>query len=360
MPARSTGAPVKFGNFLFPESREPQQDAAVIEETLREARLSDELGLDAVWLAEHHFDGICAYVDPVSFAAALAAATRRAHIGFAVIQASLHHPIRLAEQLSLLDHISKGRLIVGLGHGTAYNIYDYQGYGIDPEEARERFEEIETVLLRAWTEAGFEHRGKFWNLKVPLLRPRPFSEPHPQVIRGASGEASMVELARRGRPFLMNVQSIEVTRRRFELYSETMRAAGYDEAAVARNIQRCWIWRNVFVAETDAEAARVAIPAFQAMQEQRARLRERIYAEQGVRLKAESRDAAPARLDPRHALICGSPATVAAAFAEIERVGVGGVIAQFRLGPMPHETAVESLRLFMRAVAPRFARSAES
>jgi len=345
---------VKLGNFLFPESRDSRRDAEVIEETLREARLSDELGLDAVWLAEHHFDGICAYVDPVSFAAALAAATSRVRIGFAVIQTSLHHPIRLAEQLSLLDHLSKGRLVVGLGHGTAYNIYDYQGYGIDPAEARERFEEIETVLLKAWTEESFEHRGKFWSLKVPMLRPRPFSAPHPPVIRGASGEASMVELARRGRPFLMNVQSAEVTGHRFELYRRTMREAGYDEAAVERNVESCWIWRNVFVAETDAEAERVAIPAFQAMQEQRARLRERIYAEQGVRLKAESRDAPPARLDPRHALICGSPATVAAAFGEIERIGAGGVIAQFRLGPMPHETAAESLRLFMSAVAPEF------
>jgi alkanesulfonate monooxygenase SsuD/methylene tetrahydromethanopterin reductase-like flavin-dependent oxidoreductase (luciferase family) len=354
MPTQATGAPVRFGNFLFPESRDSRQDAAVIEETLREARLSDELGFDALWLAEHHFDGICAYVDPVSFAAALAIATRRTQLGFAVIQTSLHHPMRLAEQLSLLDHLSKGRLIVGLGHGTAYNIYDYQGYGIDPAEARERFEEIETVLLKAWTEEGFEHRGKYWSLKVPMLRPRPFSMPHPPVIRGASGEASMVELARRGRPFLMNVQSIEVTHQRFELYRATMREAGYDEAAVARSVESCWIWRNVFVAETDAEAERVAIPAFQAMQEQRALMREQIYAEQGVRLRAESRDAPPARLDPRHALICGSPATVAAAFAEIERVGVGGVIAQFRLGPMPHESAVASLRLFMQEVAPRF------
>ncbi|MGE5202953.1 MAG: LLM class flavin-dependent oxidoreductase [Acidobacteriota bacterium] len=345
---------LKFGNFLFPESRDPQRDAATIEETLREAQLSDELGVDAIWLAEHHFDGICAYVDPVSFAATLAAATRRAKIGFAVIQTSLHHPIRLAEQLALVDHLSKGRLIVGLGHGTAYNVYDYQGYGIDPAEARERFEEIEVVLLKAWTEAGFEHRGKYWNLKVPMLRPRPLTKPHPFVIRGASGEASMVALARRGRPFLMNVQSIEVTRHRFDLYRKTMREAGHDEAAVARNVESCWIWRNVCVAETDAEAERVGIPAFQAMQEQRARMRERIYAEQGIRLKAESPDAPPARLDPGHALICGSPATVARAVAEIDEIGVGGVIMQFRLGPMAHETAVNSLRLFMREVAPRF------
>src|ERR1700741_3609537 len=114
---------MRFGAFLFTECRDSDDDARAIEETLRQARLADELGVDALWLAEHHFDGICAYVDPVSFAAALAVATHRCKIGFAVVQTSLHHPIRLAEQLSLLDQLSKGRLIVGLGRGTAYNIY---------------------------------------------------------------------------------------------------------------------------------------------------------------------------------------------------------------------------------------------
>src|SRR5947199_10814064 len=100
---------MKFGNFLFADSSDPERDGIVIDETLREAVLSDELGVDVIWLGEHHFDGICAYVDPISFAAALATATRRSTIGFAVIQTSLHHPIRLAEQLALIAHLTKVR-----------------------------------------------------------------------------------------------------------------------------------------------------------------------------------------------------------------------------------------------------------
>src|SRR5690348_3022599 len=80
--AISTEPPVKFSDFLFPESRDAQRDGIVLDETVREARLADELGVDALWLAEHHFDGICAYVDPISFAAALAMATKRCNIGF--------------------------------------------------------------------------------------------------------------------------------------------------------------------------------------------------------------------------------------------------------------------------------------
>ena len=110
---------MKFSNFLFPESRDPTQDERVIDETLREAQLTDELGFEVIWLAEHHFDGICAYVDPISFAAMLAVATHRAKIGFAVAQMSLHHPIRMAEQLALIDNVSKGRIMAVKGPKSA-------------------------------------------------------------------------------------------------------------------------------------------------------------------------------------------------------------------------------------------------
>ena len=223
---------MKFSNFLFPESRDPAQDGRVIDETMREARLTDELGFDVIWLAEHHFDGICAYVDPVSFAAALAVATQRAKIGFAVAQMSLHHPIRMAEQLALIDNISKGRLIVGLGRGTAYNIYDYQGYGLDHTEAQARFEEAEEIIRKAWTEEGLEHCGRFWNLRIPMLRPRPYSRPHPELYRAASSEESIIGHGRHGRPILLNPQSNATTRERVERPADLPPALKRASAAV--------------------------------------------------------------------------------------------------------------------------------
>ena len=99
---------MKFSNFLFPQSDTPDTDHEVVTDALREAELTEELGFDGVWLGEHHNDGACAYVDPVTFAAAVAARTERVKIGFAAVQMALHHPIRLAEQIALLDNISKG------------------------------------------------------------------------------------------------------------------------------------------------------------------------------------------------------------------------------------------------------------
>jgi alkanesulfonate monooxygenase SsuD/methylene tetrahydromethanopterin reductase-like flavin-dependent oxidoreductase (luciferase family) len=347
---------MKFSNFLFPASMDPGQDQQIIQETLREAQLCDALGMEMLWLAEHHFDGICAYVDPVSFAAALAASTKHIHIGFAVAQMSLHHPIRLAEQMSLIDNISRGRLVVGLGRGTAFNVYDYQGYGIDPKEAYDRLIESEEIMIKAWTTENYEHKGKFWNLRLPLLRPRPYTQPHPLIIRACSGEEAMLGMARAGRPFLMNIQSNEVTNHRMQLYRKTMRESGFDEATVARNIEDTWVWRNIFVGETDAEAERLALPAWEAQQEFRQAMRKKVYEEQGLLLKQETAPAA--RNQVQHSILCGSPATVSEAIAEIDRIGVGGLILVFRIGPMASDVAEHSIRLFMRKVAPEFRRAA--
>jgi alkanesulfonate monooxygenase SsuD/methylene tetrahydromethanopterin reductase-like flavin-dependent oxidoreductase (luciferase family) len=345
---------MKFSNFLFPDAMLAADDGRVIDETLREARLTDSLDFDTIWLAEHHFDGIVAYVDPVAFAAALAVATTKCRIGFAVAQMALHHPIRMAEQVALIDNLSKGRLIVGLGRGTAYNIYDYQGYGIDHTEAQARFEEAEAIMFEAWKGLPFEHHGRFFDLKLPELRPSVFTKPHPYVIRAAATEHGMLEIARRGKPFMMNVQSNDVTAQRMLLYRDTLRAIGLDDATIRDRMDECWVWRNVFVAETDAEAERIAVPAFIAMHEHRVAMRNRIYAEQKASIlpMPAAGAAAPAHASVEHALVYGSPATVAEKLAPLKATDVGGLIMQFRLGPMNYEQTAASLTLFNDKVIP--------
>ncbi len=348
---------MKFGNFMFTESRDPAREGEVLDEVLAEVRLTEQLGFDTVWLGEHHFDGSCAYVDPVSFAAAIAAMTSSIRIGLAVAQMSLHHPIRLAEQLSLIDHISKGRLLVGLGRGTAYNIYEYQGFGIEAAEAQARFEEATAIVLQAWTSEGpFQHHGRFWDLDVPVLRPRPFTRPHPFTIHAAASEASLVELGRAGKPFLMNVQNAETTRARIAAWRGAAQAAGFGAAHLAAALEQSWVWRNVFVADTDAEAERTGLAAFTAMGQHRSAMRNRVAAEKGVTMASHGGHHAAAKIDPRQALIFGAPATVAADLAEIEAMGVGGVICAFRLGPLSYADTARSLTLFAEEVVPLLAR----
>ncbi len=331
--------------------------ASVIDETLREAWLSDELGVDVIWLAEHHFDGICAYVDPISFAGALATSTRRSKIGFAVVQTALHHPIRLAEQLAILDNITKGRLVVGLGRGSSYNIYDYQGFGIDHHEAQDRLEEAEQILVTAWTGEGFSHHGKFWRSRCPDAaaaalykapsgaHPRRFGRsldartrpPGPAVPDECAVDGSD-EPARRSIPR----GDARGGLRRGSGSRAPLRSAGCGGTCSSPR--------------PTPKPSASGVPVFQAMVEARAALRNRIFRETGMRIAVPESDLPSARATVEHGFIHGSPARVAEAMADIDQLGIGGVIASFRLGPMPHETATNSLRLFMEQVAPEIRR----
>jgi alkanesulfonate monooxygenase SsuD/methylene tetrahydromethanopterin reductase-like flavin-dependent oxidoreductase (luciferase family) len=136
-----------------------------------------------------------------------------------------------------------------------------------------------------------------------------------------------------------------------------MRDSGHDERTVARCVSDTWIWRNVFVADSDAEAEQLALPAWDAQQEFRQAMRKKVYEEQGLLLKQESGPAA--RNQVQHSIICGSAATVAEQIAKIDKIGIGGLLMVFRMGPMPADVAENSIRLFMKKVAPEFSRAGE-
>jgi alkanesulfonate monooxygenase SsuD/methylene tetrahydromethanopterin reductase-like flavin-dependent oxidoreductase (luciferase family) len=127
-----------------------------------------------------------------------------------------------------------------------------------------------------------------------------------------------------------------VTRDRMEGYRKTMREAGFDDERIAGNLEQCWVWRNVFVGKTDAEAESIGLPAFQAMVKSRAVMRDRIYRETGLRIEVPHSDLPSARASVERGFICGSPETVTEAIGEIAELGIGGVIATFRLGPLAH------------------------
>ena len=211
---------MRFGSFVFSISADQIADHDVIAQTLSEIELAEEVGFDAVWLTEHHFDGAVAYADPVVFGAAVAARTKRVLIGFAVVEMALHHPVRLAVQTSLLDHLSNGRLIMGTGRGSAFNEYEYIGYGITLEQGREMLDEAEELLIKAWTGKDVVHKGRFWDLSFPGLRPQPYQKPHPPIVRACISEDSMVAMGKAGRPVLIGVQTLDTLKRRFGLYQE--------------------------------------------------------------------------------------------------------------------------------------------
>ncbi len=252
---------MRFGTFVFSISHDPQEDHQVIENTLREVELAEAIGMDAVWLTEHHFDGAVAYADPLVFGAAVAMRTQRLRIGFAVVEMALHHPVRLAVQTSLLDNLSRGRLTVGTGRGSAYNAFEYTGFGTSMEDGRAMMAEAEELLVKAWTGEDVHHKGPHWNLSFPRLRPPPFQKPHPPLVRACIGEESMLEMAKIGRPVLIGVQTLDTLRQRLRRYQDTMYKQGFEEDAVEKALDETWAQRALYVADSDDEAFAVATQA---------------------------------------------------------------------------------------------------
>ena len=343
---------MRFGTFVFSISRDPLEDGRVIENTLREVDLAEEIGMDAVWLTEHHFDGAVVYADPVVFGAAVATRTKRVLIGFAVVEMALHHPVRLAAQTALLDNLSHGRLIVGTGRGSAYNEYEYIGFGVDMEEAREILPEAEELLVKAWTGHDVHHEGRFWKGSFPEIRPRPYQLPHPPLVRACITEGSLVEMAKIGRPVLVGIQTAETLRHRFSLYHDTMLEAGFSKTEVDNALDQTWAQRGLYVTESDDEGLEVAAAALQRFRDHLLDARIK-YNPGGVPQRELGAPVPPGEV-VEHAFLAGSPKRVAEQIAELKDAGVRNLFLNVNVGQMAPEQVERSMRLFGSKVLPQF------
>jgi hypothetical protein len=252
----------------------------------------------------------------------------------------------MAEQISLIDNLSKGRLIVGLGRGSLVNTHEYSGYEIDPASAQERFEEIEQILLKCWTQEKVVHAGKYWNFEIPMLRPRPYTKPYPPILRSVASEASLSAQARQGRPVIMAAATARGAARNIAVYRKAAQEAGISAGAIEHAISQCWVARTVVLAPTDQEAHDVGLPYFHQMQTYRAA--------QSTAFEAR---AAKANAQPSLPVLCGSPESMMDDFTDLAKTGIGGVIVRFRTGPMPAAFSTRALRLFMKEIAPRIRES---
>lgn len=343
---------MRFGSFVFSISGDPERDHQVIESTLREIELAEEVGLDAVWLTEHHFDGAVAYADPVVFGAAVASRTKRVLIGFAVVEMALHHPVRLAVQTALLDHLSNGRLIVGTGRGSAYNEYEYFGYGTTLEEGRNMLPEAEELMVKAWTGEDVDHHGEYWDAKFPVLRPRPYQKPHPLLVRACISEGSLVEIAKEGRPALIGIQTVDTLRHRLKLYHDTMLAAGFSEDAVEQALDDTWAQRGIYVGDDDQECLNVAEAALGRYRQHLLDARIK-YNPGGVPPRPPGQAPPPGEV-VEHAFLAGTPKRVAKQIEELQQAGVRNLMLNFNVGQIPGDQVESSMRLFGEKVLPQF------
>jgi len=353
---------MKFGWLTLALSPTPDEDAVRIDEQIEQVCAAEALGFSDVWLTEHYFTGESVYNDALMFAAALTMRTSRIRIGFAVLQMPFHHPVRLAVQLALLDNLSKGRIDVGIGKGTVYNEYEFVGHGLRSDDSRERMAEAIEGLERAWRATPLIYEGRYFNLRVPELRPRPVQQSGPPLWRSVISPGSFTECGRLGVPILTARLPVERIKERWALYEAGLAEGGHDEPARDRLLAQAALWRNVYVAESDAQAedelATLLLRTRAHMMHVRHEYNPADFHIDPVMLNPWTNpaisDADALKFILATGSLFGSPARVREQVAELRDVGVQHLLCQTGFGDMSHEQNLLSMRRFSEQVMPAF------
>ncbi len=340
---------MEFGLFTEFESPAGMSQASAFDESLAQMKAAEDLGLDAVWLAEIHFQKDRSVLSsPLIVAAALATCTRRIKIGIAVQVLPLSHPLRLAEDVATVDHLSKGRLEFGIGRSGLPG--HYQGFNVPYSESRERFLETLEILRKAWTQERFSHEGKYFQFHDVCAMPKPYQTPHPPIRMAATTQETYPLVGRMGLPIFVAPRTISISelKRFIGGYHEGWTAAGRaGRGDIALSMP-------VYVAETER----------QARDEAEASTMHFFRTISQALKKSETRQASAERLGEisyddvlREQAIYGSPEGVADRLLSLrEDLRFSSLSAWMNCGgQIPHERVLRSMRLFSERVTPRLA-----
>ena len=348
---------MEFGSFMeFPPVATGVESAA-FDRALDEVATAEQVGLDAIWLAELHGAPERSVLSaPMMVASAIAARTSAIRIGIAVQVLPLSHPLRLAEEAATIDQISHGRLIYGIGRSGV--VRTYEDYGIDYGESRERFAETLAILQQAWTKPAFSYEGKYYSFNNVAVTPRPWQKPYPELRMAAATPETFPQIGRLGLPIFVAVRQGP-----FSQLAEHIKAyrAAYAEAGHAGR-GRVFLRVPAYLAETRERARAEAKDSLMGFFRYQAELgrdsARRAGGEVAVqrlrrveRLEALTYDEALATQ-----VLIDEPLGFTARLREVEEeIGLDGILAELNCGgQIPQERVLNALRLLCEEVKPRF------
>jgi alkanesulfonate monooxygenase SsuD/methylene tetrahydromethanopterin reductase-like flavin-dependent oxidoreductase (luciferase family) len=330
----------------------------------------DRLGYDGVGFNEHHCSPYGLMNSPNLMASAAAQRTKKLKLLIYGNLLPLHEPLRLAEELAMLDCLSEGRIISGFARGIPR---EYQVHNVPLSESRERFEEAYEIVTRAWTEDVFSYSGKFWSYKDVALWPRPVQKPHPPIMIPVVGSQESIEFA--GRHNIGITPGLAGGGLRDDIirhYAKSLKAAGHritpDHLSLAL---------NAYVADSKEQAVKEVAPYH--LYFNRTLFSHGSFTETAAQRQAgyvgqhstdyvrpeNQRAAALLREDFRNStfegfqrqaesLPYGTAAEVAERIiAQVEHAGANMVQIGLNRGAMPHDMFIEQIRRFAAGVLPR-------
>ncbi len=334
-----------------------QSEAAAFDNAMAQVEAAERWGLDAMWLAElHAAPDRSVLAAPMTVASAIAAATQRMKIGIAVQVLPLCHPMRIAEEAATVDHLSKGRLIFGVGRSGFPRTYE--AYGVSYAESRERFAEVLEIVKRAWTQERFTFEGRFYQFRDVCVVPKPLQTPFPEIRIAATSADTYAAIGAMGHAIFCAVRlgTLSELAPNIRAYREAWEAAGHpgrgqvflrvpvyvaEEARRAReepeeSIMHFYRFLGTQLADSATRAGARAI-------EQRA--------ERGQRLQTIDYDEVL-----REKIIVGTPEAVTRRLRELEEeLGLDGILAELNCGSrIAQEQVLRALKLLCREVRPGF------
>ncbi|HET8578285.1 MAG TPA: LLM class flavin-dependent oxidoreductase [Methylomirabilota bacterium] len=223
--------PMHFGLFVE-EARPGTTQAAAFQEGLELAEAAEAWGVDCLWLGELHFNPARSVISaPLLLAAFIAGRTRRLRVGTAVQLLPLNNPLRIAEEVATVDHLSEGRFNFGIGRSGSPVAYDVLGVPYDESQAR--FLEALAILREAWKGQRFSYQGQFYRFENAMVSPRPYQLPHPPLRMAANSPETFASVGRLGLPLFVGVRDLDLPALRGHLrdYRRAWQEAGHPEPA---------------------------------------------------------------------------------------------------------------------------------
>jgi alkanesulfonate monooxygenase SsuD/methylene tetrahydromethanopterin reductase-like flavin-dependent oxidoreductase (luciferase family) len=215
-----------------------------------QAERAERLGFHSFWLPEHHFGGNGAIPAPLLLLAAVAARTSRLRLATTSYLLPLRHPLHAAEEVAVLDRLSGGRLILGVGRG--FRRATFTAFDVPPAEKRDRFEAVLETMRQAWSGAPVAWEEGSDGREPVRVAPQPLQQPHPPIWVAAFGPKAVAQAGRLGLPYLASpIESLAQLESNFERHGEACRAAGLPPPGAVP------VMRTVFVSR-DASALRQA------------------------------------------------------------------------------------------------------
>ncbi len=354
---------MRFGLFCLMQRR-GVPFTQLFDEHLAEIVHAEELGFDEVWFAEHHFANDAISPAPNLFVAALSQRTSRMRLGNMINVLPFHHPVQLAEQLAVLDHLTHGRLNVGIGRGSRR--MEWSRFGLTPEQINEQFHEAVEIIQGLWTSEPFSYHGKHYHLDDIRLRPGVMQQPHPPLFTAVAHKASVIWAAQHQLGIAEHYTTTTEAREHFALYRQILAASNYPDHPE----RRPRMFREIYVAPTDAQAHAEAKPALwdtwrllddrlsyeQSYEEHLLEHPAQITDEMFRQATSNLPIIGPRTYDElaEHGLtIIGSPETVIQRLRkQVQSLGLDTFVGVFAFGRLTHKQVMRSLTLFAQEVMP--------